>query len=716
MERKIGDRIKELRQKANLTQAELADKMGFTSQTVSNWESGSREPDISALAKLSSLFNVSLDYLLLGKEEETIGLDDMDAEKRLSMLIKKDDVANFKKYDYQTSAYVFGRSVGYRNANDLRELNANTWKEIIGAKAHKIFDVCCDQIIKMNTKKVWAAFLVYDFIDDFVKMAIDTDRADVLETIGFRIFAIGAKPAGRGLRDPFSESNDFRYYIGKPNTYFISEDTFEYLFSSREKSPKCFEYGTTLELKIEPLQNGYGHSVRLQYTYTHLHNAIIKLAIKYKLYDLIRKTLKVYKTELDNSEIRTDQFYQYNNTYVCTEYGVVGRYFYFERDAIMSLLENGEVELAKELNAYNKSVIEKVTKLRSSYAKETRNIYVLSEAEIERYLKLHSNISDKERVYLTCINQKILVEREIRELRDLKLVRDILNNSYYNYYEFVFDSLTKNNLKELLKFFIDNDLVGFADTLIAGKDYYPRLLQSVWDTFALKPGYVGIKPYEELEKLIVIQNPIQVNNYGQITIDGKNINVADESKKLENNRLIEYIKDLKENIYKAVSNTIDAENQRKQDAIDRAKAVKGLTKDYFESLLNKNGTLGKKEERLFILDLCSLFDAILKFDFKCEGEDFFERMSDYFRKLEESAPQSRTMDDGWGYQVADTQYDEEVVIPERNRISHLNNIFSRLRIQRNNIAHSESKKVDELNSEELRECLEYVFSINKEAK
>ena len=101
MEKKVGDRIKELRQKANLTQAELADKMGFTSQTVSNWESGSREPDIAALAKLSSLFNVSLDYLLLGKEEETIGLDDMDAEKRLSLLIKKDDVNNFKKYEYQ---------------------------------------------------------------------------------------------------------------------------------------------------------------------------------------------------------------------------------------------------------------------------------------------------------------------------------------------------------------------------------------------------------------------------------------------------------------------------------------------------------------------------------------------------------------------------------------------------------------------------------------
>ena len=96
MEKKIGDRIKELRQKANLTQAELAEKMGFTSQTVSNWESGTREPDISALATLSQIFNVSLDYLLLGKEDDNITLDDMDAEKRLSWIIKRDDLENFK--------------------------------------------------------------------------------------------------------------------------------------------------------------------------------------------------------------------------------------------------------------------------------------------------------------------------------------------------------------------------------------------------------------------------------------------------------------------------------------------------------------------------------------------------------------------------------------------------------------------------------------------
>ena len=122
MNKQVGKRIKDLRQQLGLTQAELADKVGFTSQTVSNWESGLREPDIDALVKLSSLFSVSLDYLLSGKKgDEKITLDDMDAEKRLSWIIKRDDVKNFKKYEYQTSEYVFGRSMGYRNGERLRE-------------------------------------------------------------------------------------------------------------------------------------------------------------------------------------------------------------------------------------------------------------------------------------------------------------------------------------------------------------------------------------------------------------------------------------------------------------------------------------------------------------------------------------------------------------------------------------------------------------------
>ena len=77
--------------------------------------------------------------------------------------------------------------------------------------------------------------------------------------------------------------------------------------------------------------------------------------------------------------------------------------------------------------------------------------------------------------------------------------------------------------------------------------------------------------------------------------------------------------------------------------------------------------------------------------------------------LNDKAPKSRDMDDGWGYYVLDDKYENEVVIPEKNRIRHLSDIFNRLRIQRNNIAHSEKKSVEELSIYELNECLDHVF-------
>lgn len=65
----IGQRISELRKSQNMTQMELADKMGISFQAVSNWERGNSMPDISKLPELAQLFRVSIDELLGEKSE-----------------------------------------------------------------------------------------------------------------------------------------------------------------------------------------------------------------------------------------------------------------------------------------------------------------------------------------------------------------------------------------------------------------------------------------------------------------------------------------------------------------------------------------------------------------------------------------------------------------------------------------------------------------------
>ena len=64
MNKKIGDRIKELRVKHGLTQKDIAALLDVSPSTVGMYEQNRREPDANTLVKISERFNVSTDYLL----------------------------------------------------------------------------------------------------------------------------------------------------------------------------------------------------------------------------------------------------------------------------------------------------------------------------------------------------------------------------------------------------------------------------------------------------------------------------------------------------------------------------------------------------------------------------------------------------------------------------------------------------------------------------
>lgn len=61
---KVGKRLKQLREELNMTQKELADKLGISRAAVGLYEQGKRNVDNDTLLKLSEIFNASADYLL----------------------------------------------------------------------------------------------------------------------------------------------------------------------------------------------------------------------------------------------------------------------------------------------------------------------------------------------------------------------------------------------------------------------------------------------------------------------------------------------------------------------------------------------------------------------------------------------------------------------------------------------------------------------------
>ncbi len=60
----LGQRINELRNAFGWNQVQLANKLGITKQTVSNWENENIQPSIEMLVRIAKLFRVSTDYLL----------------------------------------------------------------------------------------------------------------------------------------------------------------------------------------------------------------------------------------------------------------------------------------------------------------------------------------------------------------------------------------------------------------------------------------------------------------------------------------------------------------------------------------------------------------------------------------------------------------------------------------------------------------------------
>lgn len=60
----IGDQIRSLREKAGISQSELARKLGVTRSSVNAWESGLSAPTAVYLIELSKLFHVSVDFIL----------------------------------------------------------------------------------------------------------------------------------------------------------------------------------------------------------------------------------------------------------------------------------------------------------------------------------------------------------------------------------------------------------------------------------------------------------------------------------------------------------------------------------------------------------------------------------------------------------------------------------------------------------------------------
>lgn len=96
MDNHFSNNFKDLRKLKELTQEQVAEKLGVTSQAISKWECGISYPDIEMLPIIANLFKVSTDFLL--------GVDITKQEKDIDEAIDKaQDLCNDNKYEEAVS-------------------------------------------------------------------------------------------------------------------------------------------------------------------------------------------------------------------------------------------------------------------------------------------------------------------------------------------------------------------------------------------------------------------------------------------------------------------------------------------------------------------------------------------------------------------------------------------------------------------------------------
>lgn len=111
----FAERLRLLRKQRNLSQQQLADKLGISNSTISMYERGEREPDFEMLELIGDYFNVDTNYLL-GKEiGSTYYLDPEVAElakslyERPEMRVLFDASKNATTEDVQMAAELLDR-------------------------------------------------------------------------------------------------------------------------------------------------------------------------------------------------------------------------------------------------------------------------------------------------------------------------------------------------------------------------------------------------------------------------------------------------------------------------------------------------------------------------------------------------------------------------------------------------------------------------------
>lgn len=422
----IGKRIIELRKSANMTQAELADKLAVTDKAVSKWERDIGEPNTQSLIEISKIFNVSLDYLLTGqKNKEEPKMSDVER------MAYEDDVEAFNN-KYKNYGYGW---LSYAIDNNRKTLVDYIYKH----NALNIFARMCED----RNMAMYILGSNYKYLYEFIKMSLEIRNYKWMGDNSSQ--SQNVQPLFDLTQVQIIKKNGPVNKYGENNNLGINEKIIDFIYERED----------ILEYLIKNRPNYWGNAIAavLERMVKNKHPKTEEL-LKF-IEENTNETLEFYKQK----QLNRDEYYEYSRFIYGirqnTNKRIIKSFTPVTRETVLYALDNNEYELAERLNKLSGGQVseheikmDKVNKDRNMTNKDKLRESVTFEGivDIDKLIAL-----DDYDLYEETIKLPVSEKEYALKLTNEKKYRELFSYAIKNNLNHIIDCFRKNEINDLEK-------------------------------------------------------------------------------------------------------------------------------------------------------------------------------------------------------------------------------------------------------------------------
>ena len=562
----VGKTIATLRKEKGMTQVELAEKLHITDKAVSKWEKDDAFPSIDIFPALATIFGVSVDYLMTGRQPER----EIVIMSKAEVCAKEDDPSLLDE----------------KMINSKDEDGKNILDYVVKYESLKVFSAICDKYPKWISKIEFGTAFKFSLIAN----RVDILKKDIISCLNFLSSGFQRNVCVAGIKNLFHQDKTYIRYLRsneKDTICCISDDMLDIIVCDKRVNDTTMQYLLSKHEKMSSVWfQIFPYLIHQSYLHnnTELLDRILAISIDNNQY--IPKVYGPYScdcliSQSVNSYMHSDDYF---------DNGAHGLVRVLEK-TIKLALERGDFELVEKFNSINSDIMNRYSQC---------DCYI-ADSDMIRVAKLkHDNTVSKEELAIqSALHNGILCIDEIVETGNYGLIKKALEEYPISEFEIKYNEilgtiqmLENKNWRELFQYAVDNGWKGTTKAVLE-RDYN-RCERNL---------------NENLQALIQKREILPDSHYQGVNsryLSGRYYNRFDSAESV-----IKYIGECKIKVLTDCKNKYDKES-----------IISELTKDFFEKELEK----GNNE--IVIIKLCVRLEAILRYDYKYTGNLY--EMMDYY--------------------------------------------------------------------------------------